>query len=285
MNEHLFINNADNKRSLRVFEAFETDLSLPKHRDRTTGMVIAPQGTWGVITSSASNVSIANSLLWGVSSSPLRPHGFSFWRTLRDFFARKQTHAIEWYQNRTAISVTKTFEAIMGGGKKLVNLTNRLDDYSKSIEYAKSMGQTALAEQLTERLPIIQAEAVLVSAGFTQVIDEEQFIAFAAKCERGLALDWVKNFTRLIPHSAQIKKIRMDELRVFDNYLVAHFDPNCKATALTKAEIEKKKDPILFGVAKGSRRLYRVADWKDEFCDLTFDQLIEQHGKEALTLK
>ena len=60
-----------------------------------------------------------------------------------------------------------------------------------------------------------------------------------------------------------------------------HFDP--KNTATTRearaAEVAKRKDPILFGLIKGSRKLYFVGDWQDELCDLTFQQIVDKLGK------
>jgi hypothetical protein len=43
---------------------------------------------------------------------------------------------------------------------------------------------------------------------------------------------------------------------------------------MTKAEVEKAKDPILFGVLKGTRNLYFIGDWIDEYCDLTLDKFL-----------
>jgi hypothetical protein len=43
---------------------------------------------------------------------------------------------------------------------------------------------------------------------------------------------------------------------------------------MTKAEVEKAKDPILFGVVKGTRNLYYIGDWIDEYCDLTLDKFL-----------
>jgi hypothetical protein len=88
-----------------------------------------------------------------------------------------------------------------------------------------------------------------------------------------------------VPPNVQVKKVKLDELRVFDNYTILHYDPESKAVALTKKEIEKKKDPIMFGLVQGSRRLYHVGSWKDEFCDLTFADMVEKYGKDVLTLK
>jgi hypothetical protein len=48
------------------------------------------------------------------------------------------------------------------------------------------------------------------------------------------------------------------------------------------AEAERRKDPILFGVIRGSRKLYYLGSWEDEYCDLTLDKFIEQFGEEAI---
>lgn len=36
-----------------------------------------------------------------------------------------------------------------------------------------------------------------------------------------------------------------------------------------------KKDPILFGVIRNSDKLYYIADWVDEYCDLTLEKMFE----------
>ena len=43
--------------------------------------------------------------------------------------------------------------------------------------------------------------------------------------------------------------------------------------------MDKKRDPILFGLIKGSRKLYYICDWIDEYCDLTLSQLIDKIGE------
>ncbi len=282
MNEHLVTTTVEGKKALRLFESFEIDYNLPKHKDRVSLNSIANSNN--NIQSNTSLLNFNNS--WGTlvstSSMEIAPR---FWPAFCRCFWRAWNKGKEKIDNYKAVPVTKIFEAILGNGKRLQNLTVRLADYQKSIEYAKSMGQIALAESLESRLPIIQCEAVLVSTDFVQYIEENQMIDFVLTCERGLRLDWIKNFTRLIPHSIQLKKIKLDELRVFDNYVIVHYDPQNKASAMTKKEVEKKKDPILFGVIAGSRRLYHVGSWKDEFCNLTFDDLIAKYGKDVLTLQ
>ena len=297
MNEHLITNNIEGKKALKIFESFEIDINLPKYKDKVnlgykSNTDIQSQGNFSSITAGVWNTDSTNSIVFGTQSSrgftqnyDIPREKFSLIRYLCEKFKKKAKEREIRIANAKAIPVTQIFEAIMGGGKKLENLTARLEDYQKSIEYAKSMGQVALAEKLERRLPLIQSEAILVAANFTHCIEEEQMIDFILKCEKGLRLDWVKNFIRLIPPFVQVKKIKLDELRIFDNYVILHYDPDQKAAALTKKEIEKKKDPILFGLIKESRRLYHVGSWKDEFCDLSFSDIVAKYGKEVLTLK
>ena len=46
----------------------------------------------------------------------------------------------------------------------------------------------------------------------------------------------------------------------------------------TAREEAKRKDPIIFGVIAGSEKLYYVADWVDEYCDLTLEAFIDAIG-------
>ena len=61
---------------------------------------------------------------------------------------------------------------------------------------------------------------------------------------------------------------------VFDNYCILHYDPENNAISPTVAG--KMADPILFGMIQGSTNLYYIADWIDEYCDLTLDRFIEE---------
>ena len=84
-------------------------------------------------------------------------------------------------------------------------------------------------------------------------------------------MNWIKNFTRLIPVDIQEEVSKLVQDEVFDNFVILHYDPNDTGEELTKKEIERKKDPIIFGVIKESRKLYFINDWIDEYCDLTLD--------------
>lgn len=156
---------------------------------------------------------------------------------------------------------------------------NRIGKYIKAIEAAEKAGQVALVEMLKKDLIVNKYESILFAEGFYYIVTEEQVVEFASKTERGLALDYIENFIRPIPEEVIAKKEKADELEVFDNYVVLHYDPEKTNTAKTEAEIEKelekKRDPILFGVIAGSRKLYYITDWIDATCDLTLTQFVD----------
>ena len=54
----------------------------------------------------------------------------------------------------------------------------------------------------------------------------------------------------------------------------------CKKELLkeTAKEEAKRRDPIIFGVIAGSKKLYYVDDWVDEYCDLTLDAFVDSLG-------
>ena len=75
-------------------------------------------------------------------------------------------------------------------------------------------------------------------------------------------------------------------MEIFDNYAILHYDPDLEAYSETIEETKKRRDPILFGLIKGSNKLYYITDWIDEFCDPTLDKFVEtlQIQKESLRL-
>lgn len=157
------------------------------------------------------------------------------------------------------------------------------------IEQAHLVGQTALEEELRAKWKVYCFEALLVANQMTRVISEERLIEFVSGCQKGLRLDWIKNFIRIIPSDLAQKKIDIDKLCVFDNYVILHYDPENKNNQWTKEEIQKelerRKDPILFGVIDGSNKLYYIGDWKDEYCDLTWDAIAEKIEEKHLRIE
>lgn len=163
---------------------------------------------------------------------------------------------------------------------------NRLREIIECIGYCDVTGQVALKETLFEQLTVNKYESILWASGMYKAVSEEKIVEFAQESQKGLSLDYMSNFSRVIPMDVVKKKIEADKLGVFDNYVILHYDPEAKSYIQTeeekRREIERKKDPILFGVIMGSNKLYYIGDWVDEYCDLTFDVLTEKLGQEII---
>lgn len=159
---------------------------------------------------------------------------------------------------------------------------SRIKPYIVALKQAHDMGQESLAQNLISAMFINKYESILYAGGIRHKVTEEQVVNFVKKAEKGVRLDYIKNFVRPLPESAVAAKKSADKLMVFDNYVILHFDPELKSFAETQAEEEKKRqkkaDPIMFGLISGSKNLYYITDWIDDYCDLTLDKFVEVAG-------
>ena len=171
------------------------------------------------------------------------------------------------------------FSMVKASSKESVaTYRDRISDYLKQIHNAVTVGQTSLVEDLLRGLVTNKYESVLFAEGFYYIVKEEQIVNFVSKCEKGIKLDYVKNFTRPMPQDVVDKIEKINQLEVFDNYVVLYYDPDGKVYKETAREEAKRKDPIIFGVIAGSNKLYYVADWVDEYCDLTLEAFVDAIG-------
>jgi hypothetical protein len=171
--------------------------------------------------------------------------------------------------------------SVGGSLQEVKDYIGRVKVYDDTIRAAMRGGQKARVEQLKMARQVVQYESMLRAAGFKQYLSEAQAIDFAVRCQKGLRLDWTANFGRPIPDAVVAKKEEADALKVFDNYVILHYDPKETAFTLTKAQEAAKRDPILFGVIEGVRKLYFIGDWKDDECDLTMDEVSRVLGHPA----
>lgn len=182
------------------------------------------------------------------------------------------------------LSVEEFFKSIKNSKRQMEKIDGRIEAYELALTQAEDLGQVALKQDLQRKVDVVRSESQLYARNLVKVVMEEQVVDFYKGSERGIRLDWIKNFTRTIPEKFVKVKKELDTLKIFDNYVIMHYDPNGEATKMTDEEVEEsKKDPILFGVLAGSRKLYYIGDWVDEYCDLTLDAFIDKYGKEALT--
>lgn len=217
-----------------------------------------------------------------VVDSIFKKKSFSF-KNIFNYFKKKKTEE----NDLDLMDATVFFNLVKLTSKESVSTyRDRVSSYLKEVYNAASIGQIALLENLIRGMVTNKYEAVLYAENLYYAVSEDQMVSFIKKCEKGIKLDYIKNFTRPIPQDVIDKVNQVNKLEVFDNYVVLYYDPDGKIYQETEKERAKRKDPILFGLIAGSKKLYYIADWIDEHCDLTLEQFVDIIGikKEELHL-
>lgn len=284
---------------LEIFENFEIDYKLPKFNKSEkvdlvgsipSNLVNGNNGT--VVLSNSGSVIVTDrtattmGMNWGTVNVPSNPAWGGvdennvvkprtwFGKILAKFEKKKE-------EKRKTMTILNFFSSLAQSLNDLTVLQDTAIHYEAAIANAAKAGQTALVEQYKGRLASAVSELQLVNIGLTKYFTEEQIVDFYKKADRDrkLKLTWIKNFIKPIPSDILTAKENLDKQFVFDNYVILHYDPKNDATDLTNTEKEevkkREKDPIIFGLIAGSRRLYYVGDWVDEYCDLTLDVVVE----------
>ena len=264
---------------LQIFELFVVDYELPKYKPSEESEESEADGE--VMSMRPRRMGFSRESSAAISMS--EPTGDyvvigSIVGRIQRFFRRRRADQME----QIKPTVEEFFATIKGSTDELQIVAERGEGYARQIRIAEDAGQRALVEHLKKNMSGIRAEAQLVAIGHTQFIEELKAVEFFKQARRGVRLDWVRNFIRPIPEKIVNLKLSMDRRGIFDNYVVMHYDPELKSWAETEAELEARRDPILFGLIEGRRRLYFVGDWVDETCDLTLDQIADQLGANAV---
>jgi hypothetical protein len=281
---------------LEIFENFRVDRDLPKHKKKRrrrgssydemaskAGPVVDDGDDGEEMSDSEMMVGLEDSSILidqdftitnGTISrrSPRRRWGI--WGKFLRVFSREK--------KISAVALDRFFRSLKDSRVQVELVEHRTVGYVRAIKGARDRGQRALLEKLVAGLAAVRSETQLVSMGLSTYLTEDAVVRFARKVDRGLRLDWLANFTRVIPDDVAVKKDEADQRCIFDNYVVLHYDPTGKNWSETAAEREKRRDPILFGVVQGRRLLYFVGDWVDVYCDLTLDKVADVLGRQVL---
>ena len=269
---------------LAIFERFQTDNNLTKHVKKEVKragqrFIMEPD----YVEEDESNEA-TDEVSWKMASPVI-------WTEKVGFFKRIRRKILRYFDNRNLpkLPPEETMKIVFERAEQLQVFAAKQQTVENLIKVAKENGQTALVEDLKSKQAVLVYEAALIVLGYSQYISENALVSLAKKSDRAFRLDWIKNFVRIIPEPVAEKKRGLDKSLIFDNYVILHYDPDGKGNKLTEADIAAKRDPILFGVLKGSQKLYFVADWKDDLCTLTFEELMleleKNEIKTEMTLK
>lgn len=171
------------------------------------------------------------------------------------------------------------------GSIETMRLNQRLKKLEAAFNKAVEGGQEALGKKLLTELVRETRESAMYAKGIKHFIERDDLHKYKHKIRDGHISDTkLKDFTRKIPDDVLKRKKEVEFL--FDDFYVYHYwnqkeaDKVEKKQKMDPEEKARMKDPILFGVIKESNRLYFIADWEDEHCDLSFDELVDAIAKD-----
>ncbi|MFA5174620.1 MAG: hypothetical protein WC438_05560 [Candidatus Pacearchaeota archaeon] len=164
-----------------------------------------------------------------------------------------------------------------------MRIDNRFKKLEKAFYKAVDSGQEALGEKLLKTLAIEMRETQMYAKGFKYYIEKGDLNKHKGNIRGGHISDTrLKDFTRDIPKKDKDKYNA--SLGLFDDYVVYHYwnegevEKVEKKEKMDPEEKSKMRDPILFGIIKETNKLYFIEEWEDEYCDLTFEELVDKIG-------
>ena len=157
-----------------------------------------------------------------------------------------------------------------------------IDNTLKMINKAKITGQTSMAKRLTHQLELALRELEAAKKGFDIFVNRKDIELYISKVEaKAVKIIELSRYTREIPDDI-IDKIA-EAKEVFDEMYIMFTDYTKKETKKVAKEW-RDKDPILFGAfidKDGEKenkiyvedRLFFIADWVEDKCDLTLEEI------------
>ena len=296
-----------NNDKLDVFENFYVDRNLPKfrkHEEHQTSQVDTPmsgnsmdpvvpsrimvrQDTGTFDIHSTEHRQIIDYLRYVRSASPTLANKFRY------FFAKRVVFTRHGRGKAKREHLHVDYEDIGQFFANMHTMMTDLDLKEKDIKYyediinnAMALGQQALVELLMTQRDTLLAELSMIKDHKVKYVTEKEVVSYYKKAKHSefLHMAWITNFTRVVPPEVAEMKKYCDERGWFDNYAVLYFDRKGESAQMTAEQKRMAADPILFGLIQNSDKLYFVADWEDEYCDLTLDKMLKVIGKDVLTL-
>lgn len=163
-----------------------------------------------------------------------------------------------------------------------MRIDSRLKKLEKAFYKAIDNGQEALGEKFLKIMARETRESILYAKGIKVFIEEEDLNKHKHSIRKGHISDTkFEDYTRVIPKDVLNKKKKVED--IFDEFVIYHYwNEDIKdVKKMDGEEKSKMKDPVLFGTIKESNRFYFIADWIDDLCDLSFDEIVDVLGKKT----
>lgn len=154
----------------------------------------------------------------------------------------------------------------------------------------KRTGQEEAAKLLYANIHTFNKEQQLIERGYTKYFQKSTLDDLTEANRDNIFITKLSRFERPLPESAIVAKEETED--IFDEYFVLYTDYTGREEHKVEAE-ERERDPILLGAfttriegEKRSedyicRRVYVVAEWSDQWCDLNMERLLEEYEIES----
>jgi len=169
-------------------------------------------------------------------------------------------------------------------------LQNILKTIESELIRANQIGQTTIVERLIFARKSIAREIEASLNGINRYVYKSAISKFIDNVlpANSVKIIELKRYHRIIPEKNMREIKRIQELNIFDDFCVVFTDLTNENVETPEEEAFKirNRDPIVFGYHRKERtslrsdRFYLITDWEDEYCDLTFDRLVENMAKD-----
>lgn len=156
----------------------------------------------------------------------------------------------------------------------------------EQILAASEIGQKTFLHRLSFTHEVIKKEQELLAYGISKYMLRDDITKFLDKVvpKNSIKIIELDRYPRPIPLDVMTKIKEVKELGIFDDFFIVFtdFTDNTYETPEEKKMVERNRDPVVFGWFKLDKpnfkhdRVYYVADWIDEYCDLDFAQLVKK---------
>ena len=163
---------------------------------------------------------------------------------------------------------------------------------SIELSRAKATGQTLMFKRLAFMASVLLKERELLSIGIDKYVMRSDIEKYVNAVEnKTVKIIDIERYTRTIPDEIAEQLQALRERNIFDKFFVVFTD----YTGEIERQVEKErrdKDPIVFGafsqpIGDGvdiHDRFYYIADWIDEYCDLTLSKMVDEMAKKGVDI-
>lgn len=172
-------------------------------------------------------------------------------------------------------------------------LDNELKILFDTLQKCNMTGQVNLSKNIKFNIDCILKERTLLCLGIKEYIDKDTVQQFVdtIKPKNSIKIIELQRYPRDIPEKEAKLISIIKRKNIFDQFYIVFTDltKNDYKTDEERELVRRNRDPICFGmfednnIHKKFRRMYKICDWADDYCDLTFEKMIDKMNELNIT--